>query len=299
MSDETRPVRSARFEIGEIAASLPERAKTLLVDHYLTDRDAASARVFRVYQGTPAHYHATCDEYLYVFSGRGTFWMEDPATQAEFAPGQLLFFEKGVVHALPDLIEEPVVFLAVGHAAPPSRRHHLRQSGGWHAGGFHLGPRRLSFCAPPPSAIPAHCKPPATPGGSGRRRRGAQPEQNAASALRRTAQVAVGRAVARVLQRPGGQAEIVVQVQQGGADLPEHRIAPLLHCEVAQAPDHGDLLGRGSDRIAECYQQAVLAVGRGVRTRSPRVRSRRARPRAAARRACSAGTHAAGSMSAR
>lgn len=105
--------RSGRFDIGEIAASLPETARTLLIDHYMTNRPEASARVFRVYKGTPAHYHATCDEYLYVFSGRGTFWLEDPATQAEFAPGQLLFFEKGVVHALPDLFEEPVVFLSI------------------------------------------------------------------------------------------------------------------------------------------------------------------------------------------
>ena len=113
MSDDEAGTRSARFDIGEIAASLPETATTLLIDHYMTNRPEASARVFRVYKGTPAHYHATCDEYLYVFSGRGSFWMEDPATKAEFRPGQLLFFEKGVVHALPDLFEEPVVFLSV------------------------------------------------------------------------------------------------------------------------------------------------------------------------------------------
>jgi len=46
-------------------------------------------------------------------SGRGTFWMKDPATKAEFAPGELLFFERGTVHAMPDLFEQPVVFLSV------------------------------------------------------------------------------------------------------------------------------------------------------------------------------------------
>src|SRR5580700_11974285 len=91
---------AGRFDIAEIAAAFPETATTLLLDHYLTNREAASARVFRVYKPTPAHYHATCDEYLYVFSGRGTFWMEDPTTKAEFAPGNLLFFERGTVHAL-------------------------------------------------------------------------------------------------------------------------------------------------------------------------------------------------------
>ena len=106
-------IDGGRFDVAQIAATLPETATTLLVDHYLTDREAASARVFRVYRPTPPHYHATCDEYLYVFSGRGTFWMEDEASKAEFAPGQLLYFRRGIVHALPDLIETPIVFLSI------------------------------------------------------------------------------------------------------------------------------------------------------------------------------------------
>ena len=101
------------FDIAAIAKSLPDTAKTLLVDKYLTDREQASARVFRVYRPTPPHYHATCDEYLYVVSGRGTFWMKDVATKSEFGPGQLLFFERGTVHAMPELFEEPVVFLSI------------------------------------------------------------------------------------------------------------------------------------------------------------------------------------------
>jgi mannose-6-phosphate isomerase-like protein (cupin superfamily) len=106
-------LRSARFDITEIAASFPETAQTLLIDHYMTDRPEGSARIFRVYAATPPHYHSKSDEYLYVVSGRGTWWMEDPTTIAEFAPGQLLFFEKGTVHSLPDILEGPVVFLAV------------------------------------------------------------------------------------------------------------------------------------------------------------------------------------------
>jgi mannose-6-phosphate isomerase-like protein (cupin superfamily) len=107
------PAESGRFDIAKIAASLPATAETLLVDHYITNREAGSARVFRVYRPTPAHYHATCDEYLYVFSGRGTFWMEDESTCAEFGPGELLVFKRGTVHALPKILEEPVVFLSV------------------------------------------------------------------------------------------------------------------------------------------------------------------------------------------
>ena len=105
--------RSARFDIQKIAAEFPDRADTLLLDTYLTFEEAASARVFRAYAPTPAHYHNTCDEYLLVVSGRGTFWIDDPSDEKEFGPLQLLHFKKGVVHAMPKLIEEPVVFFSV------------------------------------------------------------------------------------------------------------------------------------------------------------------------------------------
>src|SRR5215470_16909434 len=113
MKDPIEPVNTGCFDVAEIASSLPETATTLLVDRYLTNREAASCRVFRVYRPTPPHYHATCDEYLYCLSGRGTFWMEDASRLAECSPGQLLFFERGVVHALPTILEEPLVFLSV------------------------------------------------------------------------------------------------------------------------------------------------------------------------------------------
>lgn len=102
-----------RFRVNDIAEAFPETAETLLLDTYLTDEAAASARVFRVYRETPAHYHAGSDEYLYVLSGRGTFWMGDASNGAEFAPGDLLFFKRRIVHALPDILEGPVVFLAI------------------------------------------------------------------------------------------------------------------------------------------------------------------------------------------
>jgi mannose-6-phosphate isomerase-like protein (cupin superfamily) len=113
VSTETATRRSARFDLAEVMQSFPPTADTMLLDTYLTNEEAASSRVFRVYRPTPPHYHATCDEYLYVLSGRGTFWMETPENNGEFAPGQLLFFKKGVVHALPDMLEGPVVFLSV------------------------------------------------------------------------------------------------------------------------------------------------------------------------------------------
>ena len=102
-----------RFKVTEIAKTFPETADTLLLDTYLTNEEAASARVFRVYHGTPPHYHAGSDEYLYVLSGRGTFWMADASRIEEFAPGDFLFFKRRTVHALPDILEQPVIFLSI------------------------------------------------------------------------------------------------------------------------------------------------------------------------------------------
>ncbi len=101
------------FKPHEIAKRFPATADTLLLDEYLTDEEAASARIFRVYRPTPPHFHANCDEYLYVLSGRGTLWLDNVANLSEFVPGDLLFFKRGTIHALPDLLEEPVVFLAL------------------------------------------------------------------------------------------------------------------------------------------------------------------------------------------
>ena len=102
-----------RFHLHQIAQDFPETADTLLLDTYLTDEPSASSRVFRVYRSTPAHYHAHSDEHLYVLSGKGTFWMESAANIGEFASGDLLVFKRNTVHAIPDLLEGPVVFLAI------------------------------------------------------------------------------------------------------------------------------------------------------------------------------------------
>jgi mannose-6-phosphate isomerase-like protein (cupin superfamily) len=113
MNNQAQSQESSRFDLNEIAASFPDHAESMLLDHYLVDRETASARVFRVYRETPPHYHAQCDECLYVLSGRGTFWIGEPSNGGEFVPGHFLFFKKGTVHALPQILEAPVIFLAV------------------------------------------------------------------------------------------------------------------------------------------------------------------------------------------
>jgi quercetin dioxygenase-like cupin family protein len=103
---------SEYFDIQAIAATLPDTADTMLVDIRLTDELSASSRIFRAYHPVPRHYHATCDEYLYLLSGRTTFEV-DYGEPRELRSGQMVFFKRGVVHAIPELLEHPVVFLTV------------------------------------------------------------------------------------------------------------------------------------------------------------------------------------------
>jgi mannose-6-phosphate isomerase-like protein (cupin superfamily) len=115
MTEETEqasPNNTAVFNIKQIAGNFPDTADTMLIDTRLTDENHASSRVFRVYRPTPAHYHATCDEYLLVISGRATFFLGD-GQPFEVGPGQLIFFKQGTVHGTPEILEEPFVVLAV------------------------------------------------------------------------------------------------------------------------------------------------------------------------------------------
>ena len=100
------------FDIHAIAGRFPPSADTMLVDTRLTDEQEASCRVFRIYVDVPAHYHATCDEYLLVVAGRGLFKIGD-REWFEARVGQLIFFKKATHHAIRLLDDQPLVFLAV------------------------------------------------------------------------------------------------------------------------------------------------------------------------------------------
>jgi mannose-6-phosphate isomerase-like protein (cupin superfamily) len=108
-SQKTQP---ATFDLNAIAANFPATASTMLIDTRLTDEKEASARVFRVYTPVAAHYHATCDEYLLVLSGRAIFFLGDDAP-FEVGPGQLIFFKQNTVHGTAQILEEPFVVFAV------------------------------------------------------------------------------------------------------------------------------------------------------------------------------------------
>jgi mannose-6-phosphate isomerase-like protein (cupin superfamily) len=110
--NEIQAKKSAIFDINAIAKAFPTEASTMLIDTRLTNEPEASARVFRVYKLVPAHYHATCDEYLLVISGRARFFFADEPP-FELGPGQLVFFKKGTVHGTSELLEEPFVVFSV------------------------------------------------------------------------------------------------------------------------------------------------------------------------------------------
>jgi quercetin dioxygenase-like cupin family protein len=99
------------FDLAMLADGLPASAETMLVDTRLTDDEAASCRLFRVYTTVPAHYHSTCDEYLMVVKGRASFFIGDGAP-FEAVPGQLIHFTRKTVHGI-SIIEAPLVFLAI------------------------------------------------------------------------------------------------------------------------------------------------------------------------------------------
>ena len=99
------------FDLDAIVKRFPASSDTMMIDTRLTDEPEASCRVFRIYRDVPAHFHATCDEYLLVIAGRGTIFIGDSAP-IEVTPGRLVFFKKGTVHGL-TVIEHPFAFLSV------------------------------------------------------------------------------------------------------------------------------------------------------------------------------------------
>ena len=107
------------FNIAELAATLPDTATTLLTDLRLTDEPAASCRIFRVYRPVPAHFHRSCDEYLYVLSGSAEILINDEPARI-LRPGDLVFFHRDTPHAIPRLLEEPFTVLAIDTPRRPT-----------------------------------------------------------------------------------------------------------------------------------------------------------------------------------
>jgi mannose-6-phosphate isomerase-like protein (cupin superfamily) len=112
------------FDIADLAATLPESADTMLTDLRLTDEPSASCRIFHVYTPVAAHFHTSCDEYLYVLSGSAdiVIGQDRPHT---LRTGELVFFRKGTPHALPHILEHPFTVLAVDTPRRPAADIHF------------------------------------------------------------------------------------------------------------------------------------------------------------------------------
>lgn len=118
------------FDITALAATLPDSAETMLTDLRLTDETAASCRIFRVYTAVPAHFHTSSDEYLYVLSGSAEIVVAS-AEPHTLRPGDLVFFRKGIVHALPHILEHPFIVLAIDTPRrPPADIHFVNPADG-------------------------------------------------------------------------------------------------------------------------------------------------------------------------
>lgn len=130
MANENKSNASAIFDLHAISANFPAAADTMNIDARLTDGTHASSRVVRTYAPVAAHYHATCDEYLVILSGRAKFFLKDEEP-FEAGPGQLIFFKKGIVHGTPEILEEPFVVLAIDTPRrDPSDVHFVNPSDG-------------------------------------------------------------------------------------------------------------------------------------------------------------------------
>ncbi|GAB6968104.1 hypothetical protein JCM25156A_21410 [Komagataeibacter kakiaceti JCM 25156] len=99
------------FDFNAIGKRFPSRADSLIVDTYLSDSPSCSMRLFRIYHPLPRHFHRMCDEHLLLLSGRLNFLIEDDPARL-LSPGEMVIFQRNIVHGVEPVGHEPVVFLA-------------------------------------------------------------------------------------------------------------------------------------------------------------------------------------------
>ncbi|MCG8323975.1 MAG: cupin domain-containing protein [Thiotrichales bacterium] len=112
------PIPFGQLGIKSALNSLPEESDQLYVERRLLDNGNIGVRVFRVYKPVPPHYHAYSSTYLSIQSGRALFAIEG-GEPFKAGPGDMIFWEKGLVHELIRIIEHPFTALAID---TPTRR---------------------------------------------------------------------------------------------------------------------------------------------------------------------------------
>lgn len=101
------------IDIASFIQTLPEHSERILIDRKLVSLDNSGARIIRFYNPAPLHYHAQSDTYLYILSGKGRFQVANQPQTWDVAAGALLFWKKGVFHGYTEILEQPLIVLAL------------------------------------------------------------------------------------------------------------------------------------------------------------------------------------------
>lgn len=100
------------FDLAEIKSEFPAQAESLIMDAYLSNHEAASTRLFRLYHPLPRHFHKTCDEHLVLLDGEVDFVIADDPPR-RLRAGRMVTFLRNVVHGISPVEGAPAIFLTV------------------------------------------------------------------------------------------------------------------------------------------------------------------------------------------
>lgn len=92
--------------------SFPGNSERILIDRKLVSLENSGARLIRLYNPAPLHYHAKSDTYLFILSGKARFQIADEPQLQDISSGTLLFWKKGIYHGYTEIIEDPLIVLA-------------------------------------------------------------------------------------------------------------------------------------------------------------------------------------------
>lgn len=106
------------LDVAEALASLPESSERTIREVRLLDNGDLGVRVFRIYGPVPEHHHAFSDTLLKVLAGEAEIAI-DGGKPFTAAPGDVVFWQAGVPHAVLSVAGGPVDFLAID---TPTRR---------------------------------------------------------------------------------------------------------------------------------------------------------------------------------
>jgi len=106
------PQAFGKLDLNAAIQSLPAKSNKPFVDRRLLDNGEVGVRVFRVYNPVPQHNHAFSSTYLTIASGEAVFRIAGgkPFTAGK---GDMVFWERGVDHAVEKITTHPLVFIAI------------------------------------------------------------------------------------------------------------------------------------------------------------------------------------------